>query len=68
MLDFYKNVTIFTINLNFLFDCRKKDKIIEKITQFQLKKNIKTFQAEDVPMLDSSGLDKLLNLNFLKNI
>lgn len=34
VLDFYKNVTIFTINLNFLFDCRKKDKIIEKITQF----------------------------------
>ena len=43
ILDHYRNVKIFTINLNFLFDDQRKDKIIEKISQFELKKNIRTF-------------------------
>lgn len=40
ILNHYSNVKTFTINLNFLFDDQRKDKIIEKISQFELKKNI----------------------------
>ena len=42
ILGHYRNVKTFTINLNFLFDDVKKDRIIEKISQFTLQKNIKT--------------------------
>jgi hypothetical protein len=52
ILNHYKYVKVLTINLNFLFDDHLKDKIIEKITQFELRKNIQTFQAEDVPTLN----------------
>lgn len=68
VLDHYQNVNTFTINLNFLFDPIKKDRIIEKISNFQLKKNIMTFQAEDVPSLDHKNLDHLTRIDFLKNI
>ena len=43
VLNHYTNVKTLTINLNFLFDDQKKDKIIEKIAMFNLKKNILTF-------------------------
>lgn len=36
ILEHYKNVSAFTINLNFLFDDQKKDRILDKITQFAL--------------------------------
>ena len=68
ILNHYKNVKIFTINLNFLFDEQRKDKIIEKITQFELRRNIKTFQAEDVPILDARNLDHFTRGNFLRNV
>lgn len=43
ILNHYSNVRTFTINLNFLFDDQRKDRIIEKISQFELKKNVRTF-------------------------
>ena len=43
ILNHYSNVNIFTINLNFLFDEKLKDMIINKISQFELKRNIQTF-------------------------
>lgn len=68
ILNHYTNVKTLTINLNFLFDDRLKDKIIEKISGFNLKANIATFQAEDVPTLNTKNLDFLTNSNFLANI
>lgn len=38
ILEHYKNVSAFTINLNFLFDDQKKDRILDKITTFALQK------------------------------
>ena len=43
ILNHYRNVKTFTVNLNFLFDTTYQDKIIEKICQFDLPKNIQTF-------------------------
>lgn len=43
----YKNVKSFTLNLNHLFENDKKDKLFEKLTNFLLKENIKTFTCED---------------------
>jgi hypothetical protein len=68
ILSHYQNVKTFTINLNFLFEDNKKDQIIKKISNFELKKNIQTFQAEDVPILDLNNLDCLTRTSFLKNI
>lgn len=51
ILNHYTNVKTLTINLNFLFDNKLKDRIIEKISSFELRKNIATFQAEDLPTL-----------------
>ena len=45
-----------------------KDKIIEKISQFQLYKNIKTFQAEDIPVMDFRNLDQLTRQSFIFNL
>ena len=36
ILDHYRNVKAFTINLNFLFDDQKKDRILDKISSFAL--------------------------------
>ena len=68
ILNHYSNVKIFTINLNFLFDDLLKDKIVEKISQFELRKNIRTFQAEDVPILNQRNLEHLTRSFFLKNV
>ena len=38
ILDHYRNVKAFTINLNFLFDDQKKDRILDKISSFALQK------------------------------
>jgi hypothetical protein len=43
ILTHYTNVRTFTINLNFLFDCNKKDQIIDKISHFPLNRNVLTF-------------------------
>ena len=68
ILDHYTNVKTLTINLNFLFDDKLKDKIIDKISSFNLKRNISTFQAEDVPVFNNFNLDTLTKTNFLANI
>jgi len=68
ILSHYSNVRTLTINLNFLFDEVRKEKIIEKISSFSLKRNIHTFQAEDVPSLEQRSLDHLTRINFLRNI
>lgn len=57
----------FTINLNFLFEEDKKDKLFEKLSNFILKENIKTFVAED-SMLNQKNLDCLTKSNFLQNV
>lgn len=36
-----------SINLNFLFEEDKKDKLFEKLSNFVLKENVKTFICED---------------------
>ena len=68
ILDHYRNVKAFTINLNFLFDDQKKDRILDKISSFALQKQIKTFQAEDVPQLSHRNLDHLTRINFLRHV
>lgn len=68
ILNHYSNVKTLTINLNFLFDDKLKDTIIEKISAFDLRRNITTFQAEDVPTLDTRNLDCLTRSNFLINV
>ena len=68
ILNHYTNVKTLTINLNFLFDDKQKDQIIDKISSFNLRKNISTFQAEDVPTLTIKNLDFLTKSNFLAHI
>jgi len=38
ILNHFKNVKTLTINLNFLFESEKKDKLFEKLSMFSLKK------------------------------
>ena len=38
LIEHYKNVSAFTINLNFLFDDQKKDRILDKISSFTIPK------------------------------
>ena len=47
LLVYYKNVKTFTVNLNFLFEEDKKDKLFEKLSGFVLKGGVKTFVSED---------------------
>jgi len=42
ILGHYRNVTKMTINLNFLFEERKKDQLFDKLSQFELKPHIAT--------------------------
>ncbi len=67
ILSHYKNVKTFTINLNFLFEEDKKDKLFEKLSQFKLGPNIKTFMVEDA-MLKQRNLEALTKTDFLQNI
>lgn len=63
----YKNVKTFTINLNFLFEEDKKDKLFEKLSNFTLRDNVKTFIAED-SMINNKNLECLMKSAFLSNI
>lgn len=67
LLIHYKNVKTFTINLNFLFEEDKKDKLFEKLSGFVLKENIKTFVSEDA-MINQRNLEALTKSDFLQNI
>lgn len=67
-MNHYLNAKIFTVNLNFLFDDKLKDRIIEKLSEFTLRKNIMTFQAENVPILHQRNLENLTRSGLLKNI
>lgn len=67
IINYYKNVKTFTINLNFLFEEDKKDKLFEKLSLFVLKENVKTFICEDA-MLRTKHLDSLTKSDFLQNI
>jgi hypothetical protein len=64
ILAHYKNIKRLTINLNFLFEEDKKDKFLERISQFQLKENIKTFNCEDTT-LKEKNLECLIKSSIL---
>mmetsp|Transcript_42376 Transcript_42376/g.65045 ORF Transcript_42376/g.65045 Transcript_42376/m.65045 type:complete len:372 (+) Transcript_42376:42-1157(+) len=68
VLNHYSNVRTLKINLNFLFDDAKKDRIIAKISSFALKRNIHTFQAEDVPSMSNENLKNITRQFFLQNV
>lgn len=57
----------FTINLNFLFEQDKKDKLFEKLSNFVLRDNVKTFLCEDAE-LKQKNLDFLIKSDFLQNL
>jgi hypothetical protein len=57
-------VKTFTINLNFLFENEKKDRLFEKLSDFELKENVKTFVCEDA-YLTHKNLLALINKDFL---
>jgi hypothetical protein len=67
LLIYYKNVKTFTINLNFLFEEDKKDKLFEKLSGFALKGGVKTFVSEDA-MLKQRNLEALTKSDFLQNV
>lgn len=56
-----------TINLNFLFEEDKKDKLFEKLSNFTLKNNINTFNCEDA-MLSLRNLEQFTKSTMLQNI
>lgn len=67
ILNNYKNVKRLTINLNFLFEEDKKDKLFEKLSNFTLKENILTFNVEDA-MLNQKNLECLTKTPMLQNL
>ena len=58
ILAHYRGLTKLIINLNFLFDERLKDSLIEKLASFNLKPNVKTLLIED-SMLNVRNLDSI---------
>ena len=67
ILEHYKNLSKLVINLNWLFDERCKDALIDKISGFQLKSNIKTMLVED-SILNSYNLESLTRTQLVQNI
>ena len=47
-----------TINLNFLFEEEKKDRLFDKLSKFILKENVKTFVCEDA-VITKTNLNSL---------
>lgn len=64
ILTHYKNVKRLTINLNFLFEADKKDKLFEKLSSFTLKNHISTFNCEDA-MLNQKNLESFTKTSML---
>lgn len=58
ILAHYRGLTKLIINLNFLFDERLKDSLIEKLASFNLKPNVRTLLIED-SMLNVRNLDSI---------
>ena len=56
-----------SINLNFLFEEDKKDKLFEKLSNFVLKENVKTFICEDA-VIRQRNLEDLIKSDFLQNL
>jgi hypothetical protein len=67
ILTHYKNVKRLTINLNFLFEEDKKDRLFEKLANFTLRENIATFNCEDA-MLKINNLEALTKTQLLQNL
>ena len=63
----YRGLTKLIINLNFLFEVRQKDQLIEKLSNFSLKPNIRTLIIED-SMLNVHNLHCLLRTQFAQRI
>ena len=64
----YKNVKRITINLNFLFEEDKKDKLFDKLSAFTLKdSSIRTLCCEDA-MLKEKNLEQLTKGVMLQNL
>lgn len=64
ILNHYKNVKRMTINLNFLFEEDKKDRLFEKLSSFVLRQNINTFNCEDA-MLSVRNLESFAKTSML---
>ncbi len=67
IIQHYKNVKTLSINLNFLFEEDKKDKLFEKLSNFVLKENVKTFVCEDA-VIRQRNLEDLIKSDFLQNL
>lgn len=67
ILDHYSNLKTIKIDLNEVFDARKKEYIIDKIVWFPLKIHIEKVWAIR-SMITSRDLESLTSTNFLENI
>ena len=63
----YRGLTKIIINLNWLFDERQKDGLLDKLSTFLLKPNIKTLLIED-SMLNYRNLDSITRTQFAQKI
>ena len=67
VLRHYSNLKIIKIDLNEIFEVKKKEEIIDKITSFSLKPHIEEFWAVR-SMITSRDLESLTKTSFLENI
>lgn len=71
ILNHYKNVRRITINLNFLFEDDKKDRLIEMLCLMHqnepLKESIKVFSIEDA-VISERNIESLFKSNIMQNI
>ena len=67
ILTHYKNVKRLTVNLNFLFEPEKKDRLLEKLASFTLKEHINTFNCEDA-MLNQKNLESFVKSTMLESL
>ena len=71
ILNHYKNVRRITINLNFLFEDDKKDRLIEMLCLMHqnepLKESIKVFSIEDA-VISERNIESIFKSNIMQNI
>ena len=67
ILSHYKNLRKFLINLNFIFEEKEIDSLLDRLAQFQMQENVRTIQIED-GCLNQSSLSILTRSGLCSNI
>ena len=67
ILKHYSNLKVIKVDLNEIFEVKKKEEIIDKVTSFTLKPHIEEFCAVR-SMITSRDLESLTRTSFLENI